>query len=57
MKNTVFTLMATMLISTLFLGCASKEKPTLACIKSDSLCIPQAYPEVLDCPSCHATII
>ena len=57
MQNTFFTLMATMLLSTLFSGCASKEKPTLACFKGSSACISQAHPEVLDCPSCHATIM
>ncbi len=57
MKTTIFTLTTTMLLSTLFLGCASKEKPTLACFKGSSSCISQAHPEIVACPSCHATII
>ncbi len=57
MKTTIFTLTTTMLLSTLFLGCASKEKPTLACFKGSSSCISQAHPEIVACPSCHAIII
>jgi len=57
MKATLFTLTTTMLLSTLFSGCVSREKPTLACFKGSSACISQAHPKVVACPSCHATIM
>ncbi len=57
MKTTLFTLVTPLLLSTLFLGCATKTKPTLACFKGSTSCITQIHQEELEtCSTCRAII-
>ncbi len=57
MKITLFTLVTPLLLSTLFLGCATKTKPTLACFKGSTSCITQIHQEELEtCSTCRAII-